>query len=593
MAPADGIPTDTSPGDLASTDTGPELLDGSDELPGVDAPDGGDAGNPGCLAPVNVVGHGLALNVEIDLSDYAQREYAVTQRIEVVPEAAGESISFYGASLLLGTANAPYRYDGNLATFCTGSFAAGETVTVEVDYVISEAHQAFPAGSLAGVRIWGPTGGDFAVGPFSSPYFASTWLLVPQTQGWFSKDHDGNVIAERFELRVIVPEHGWVVVGPGAAQVEGDTWRFLIDGAVPLYTLSFAASPAYELVEAGTTAAGVELLAGVTAASKSNLLENLQAAAAAMDWMSDHIGPYPWGDTLSFAEVPAFSGGMEHTGAIWMGSAAIDGAETGDYVAVHEAVHHWWGNHVQIADWPHFWLSEGLTEWTTIFAILETIGDPDVAKSRQELYRRKAAETSYPAGAGAPLPGPLRFSDDGDIMAQVSNNLLFFYYYGAAFLEMVDQRLQQDFDTGLLPILEIWSQEYGGARAATEDLLALLSDQTGAPETWEALFSEWVYAGPAPTLELSGYSVVEGVTTLTLTRTGGAGQDLALLELAFDLGDASVLESAPLPAGADTVQVQVTTEPPPERIVVDPDGLYILRLETAPGFEGPSVERTL
>ena len=591
--PADGSRSDAAFEEAASSDTAAETIDVGDELESADSLDVGDAGDPGCLAPVNVVSQGLALTVEIDLSDYATREYAVTQRIKVVPEIAGESISLYGASLLMGTASAPYRYDGNLATFCTGAFAAGEAVTVDVDYVISEAHQAFPPGSLAGMRVWGPTTGDFAIGPFSSPYFASTWLLVPQTQGWFSKDHDGNGIADRYELRIIVPGHEWVVVGPGTAQVDGDIWRFLVDQAAPVYTLSFAASPAYELVDAGTTVAGVDLLAGVTAASKPNLLQNLQAAAAAVDWMSAEIGPYPWGETLSFAEVPTFSGGMEHTAAIWLGSGVIDGGETGDYVAVHEAVHHWWGNHVQIADWPHFWLSEGLTEWTTIFAILETIGDPDWVADLQETYRRKAAEASYPASPGAAMPGPLRFSDEGDIMEQVSNNLLFFYYYGAAFLEMVDQRLQRDFGTGLLPILEIWYQDFGGDRATTEDLLVLLSDETGAPGTWELLFQDWVYTGPAPTLELSDYSVVDGFTTLTLTRTGGAGQDLSQLEVVFDLGDAAVLESVFLPSGLDTVTIQATMDQPPERIVVDPDGLYILRLETAPGFSGPPVERTL
>ncbi len=565
----------------------------SADLPaGEDLEDGGDVGNPGCLEPTNVVAAGLELEVEVDLTRFADREYGVRQRIVVEPEAPGTSISFYGAALLMGEASAPYRYDGNLVTFCPGAFDAGESVAIDVEFVISEAHQGFPPGSLAGMRIWGQTSSDFVIGPFSSPYFASTWILAPQTMNWFSAVHDGNVIAERFALSVLVPDAGWTVIGPGVATVDGDLWAFELDQPAPLYTLSFAASPKYDLVQVESAEAGVEFIAGVTPASKPDLLLNLDAAAAAVDWMSNNVGPFPWEIPLGFAEIPTFSGGMEHTGAIWLGSAVLDGGDTGDYVAVHEAVHHWWGNHVQIADWPHFWLSEGMTDWTTLFAILED-SDPATAKDRQDYYRKMAASSSYPQTPGAPMPGPLRFDDQGDIMTQVANNLLFFYYYGAAFLEMVDQRLQRDFETDLVQILQAWYAGYGGALATTEDLLALLAEQTGDSATWDQLFAEWVYVGPAPTLEIGDYGFAEGQATLTVSRTGGADQDLPDLEVVFVQGGESVSSAAALPAGVDVVTVQGVTGEAPDAIVIDPQGLYILRLDTAPGFDGPSVGRSL
>ena len=251
------------------------------------------------------------------------------------------------------------------------------------------------------------------------------------------------------------------------------------------------------------------------------------------------------------------------------------------------------GNYVQIADWPHFWLSEGFTEWTTIFNVLETAGEPGMAKGLQDYYRQKAAESSYPASSNLPLPGPLRFDDEGDIMQQVMNNLLYFYYYGAAFLEMVDQRLQRDFATSLVPILQVWYEKFGGLPATTEDFLALLAEETGETELWGQLFDQWVYTGPAPTLELSGYAFEDGEVSLTIARTGGADQDLSTLEVGFVAGDVVVLESVALPTGTDTVMVQATIPQQPTRIVIDPDGLYILRLETETDFAGPSVERML
>jgi hypothetical protein len=35
--------------------------------------------------------------------------------------------------------------------------------------------------------------------------------------------------------------------------------------------------------------------------------------------------------------------------------------------AVHETIHHWWGNSVRIASWGDFWISEGVTTYFTGF----------------------------------------------------------------------------------------------------------------------------------------------------------------------------------------------------------------------------------
>ena len=553
---------------------------------------GRDAGPAVCRAPANVVASGLAIDVEVDLSRFAAREYAVRQRVVLVPDAAGEAVSLYGVSFLMGPASVPYSYDGNRVTFCTGPFEAGDAVTIEAEYVISEAVQGFPPGSLAGMRVWGQDGG-LVIGPYSTPFFASTWLLAPQTMTWFDRRHDGNVVAERVDLAVIVPDDGWTVVGPGEGHVEGTTWRFALDRTVPLYAVSFAASPAYETLSHGPTRSGVTLTAGVTPASRAGMVRSLEVAAATIDWMADRVGPFAWGPRLAFAEIPTFSGGMEHAGAVWLGTRALAGDATGDYVAVHETVHHWWGNRVRIADWQHFWLSEGLTEWTTVFAVLGTTSDPVAARSLQDVYRERAAATSYPQAFGAPTPGPLRFADDSDIMTQVANNLLFFYYYGASFLHMVDRRLARDFGTDLVTLLPAWYGAHAGEAVTTEELLAFLVDRTGAADVWERLFAEWVYVGPAPTLEARAYTFADGEASLTLARTAGAGQDLSSLVVAFVREDEVVFAEAGLDADVEEVSARGVLTGPPDRVVIDPDGLYILRLRTASGYAGPDLARSL
>src|SRR5690606_12320219 len=111
--------------------------------------------NPGCTASPRVVQRELQLGARVDLSTYQDRMYRREGTISVRPDQPGDAISLYGTLMLLGEASVGYAYDGNVVTFCTGPYQAGDVVTVDVKYVISEQHQNFPPGSIAGLRVWG------------------------------------------------------------------------------------------------------------------------------------------------------------------------------------------------------------------------------------------------------------------------------------------------------------------------------------------------------------------------------------------------------------------------------------------------------
>jgi hypothetical protein len=124
--------------------------------------------NPGCEAEPNVVSASLGhLDVEIDLTSFDSREYGVRQSVTVRPETAGDAVTLFGTALLLGEASHGYAYDGQRVTFCVPPFEAGDEITVDVSYVVSEAHQAFPAGNLYGIQWWGNPTADFAIGAYS------------------------------------------------------------------------------------------------------------------------------------------------------------------------------------------------------------------------------------------------------------------------------------------------------------------------------------------------------------------------------------------------------------------------------------------
>lgn len=548
--------------------------------------------NPGCEAPANVVSPRLGhVEVAVDLTHFDAREYDVRQSVTVRPETPGDAVTLFGSALLLGEASHGYAYDGQRATFCVPPFEAGDEITLEIEYVVSEAHQAFPAGNTFGLQWWGNPAGEFSIGTYSSPFFTPTWLLAPHTMPWIDPERDDNASVDSVALEVVVPDASWTVVGPGHAQVEGDTWRFTIDGTMPLYSLAFSASPAYVTVDGATTSSGVELSAAVFPSSDAAIAAHLGAASDAIEWMDAHIAPYPWPTALTFAEVPGYPGGFEHTSAVWLGSVVIDGGDDGDLVAVHEVVHHWWGNDVRIADWTHFWLSEGFADWTTTFAIFETL-DPALAAAEQRSFRIAAANLSYPATASHPMPGPLRFTDPGEFVDQLQNNGLFFYRYGAAFLEMVHQRLVRDYDTDLPALLSIWHEEQHGQAVTTEQFRDFLIARTGDTATWTELFDQWVYATPCPTLEITDYAYTPGQATFEVNRTGGAGQDLSELEVAV-ASVPPVTVTVPLPAGSDTAIATLPVPNEPTAIAIDPEGLYIIRLDVAPGWAGPTVGNTL
>ncbi len=157
-----------------------------------------------------------------------------------------------------------------------------------------------------------------------------------------------------------VPDATWSVVGPGEPTDSGNTWSFSIQGRMPLYTLAFAASPSYVPIEGTPASSGLALGARVMPGNETKITTHLEAARAAVDWMETNVGAYSWPTKLTFGEVPGYPGGFEHTSAVWLGSAVIDGAAEGDYVATHESVHHWFGNDVEVADWPHFGSPRGL-----------------------------------------------------------------------------------------------------------------------------------------------------------------------------------------------------------------------------------------
>lgn len=546
-----------------------------------------DAGwvNPGCDAEANVVEAGFAVDVVVDITGYNAGEFLVTQSATVTPPEAGSAISLFGIGVEMLWSDRGYRHESGLVTFCTDPFEAGQTVTVEAEFLVHEASISM------GLRRWRSSDGTFfVVGPSQEPYFAPYWLLVPQSTHNVDPDHDHSPAVQSVDLTVVAPDESWTVMGPSGPGVQdGVNWSFSLDTVQPIYDISFAASPFYEVFDVGTTTSGVQVIGAVTPARRTAAEACFPAAIQTIEWMEANVGPWEWGDYLTLAEVPDFGGAMEHTTVMWFDSDTIVAGPEGDQIVIHETVHHWWGNSVRFADWPHFWIAEGFDEWHTNYNIMEMFLSEEGFQDLRVMYRERAAELSYPYMASWPDPGPLRFADEDDVMMQWMTSMSLFYVYGATFLEMVNQRLLRDFSTDLNTVLAGWYDEKRLQSATTEQFLTFLETETGDDTYWQPLFDDWVYQTPAPTLVVSGYEYTGTEASVTLIRVDGSGQDMPDLEVVFTSGADEHLATADLSSGTGSATATVAMGTEPDGIVLDPDINYIFRFETEADWAGPEV----
>jgi hypothetical protein len=152
---------------------------------------------------------------------------------------------------------------------------------------------------------------------------------------------------------------------------------------------------------------------------------------------------------------------------------------------------------------------------------------------------------------------------------------------------MVHQRLMRDHGSDLPALLSAWYAAHSGQAVTTEQFRDFLISETNSPE-WHALFDQWVYTTPCPTLELAGYGWAAGQVSFELRRVDGADQDLDSIDIVVG-SNPPVTTSVSLPHSSDPVQVVLTLPSAPSTIAVDPDGFYILKLTTAQGWLGPEV----
>src|SRR5262245_48023769 len=139
-------------------------------------------------------------------------------------------------------------------------------------------------------------------------------------------------------------------------------------------------------------------------------------ARQALEFYSEHIGPYPY-EKLANVAAAGVNGGMELASAIFYGERGVSSTPASSLVA-HEIAHQWFGDSVTEKDWDEVWLSEG---FATYFALLFTEHysgrDAFVGGLKSSRTRALAAEKS--------LPGVAIIHDNLSDMSKVLNQLVY------------------------------------------------------------------------------------------------------------------------------------------------------------------------
>lgn len=281
-----------------------------------------------------------------------------TITITRVSTASGAHLSH---SVAAGQPNAHGLTGSRLIITLASPLDAGATTEVDIAYLIAVQDD----GEMRGFFYDADHHGSRVLATRNWPYFARYWLP--------GNDHPSDAATFRFTLRGPAgtsPLANGILVNSGSAPGEElRVWEH--DDPIPTYAVMVAFGDSRSVhdrlcfdpdtgTRAGcsseTTEVPVDFFYPESLAGRSQYQSEIAEAADALAYFSSRLGPWRYGKA-GFVSVPhPFN--MEAASLVVL----ID-----PRAAVHETVHHWWGNNVRIRSWGDFWISEGLTTYFTGF----------------------------------------------------------------------------------------------------------------------------------------------------------------------------------------------------------------------------------
>ena len=296
------------------------------------------------------------------------------------------------------------------------------------------------------------------------PFGAYTWYPV--------NDQPSDKAYYDFTLSVPSP---WTGVANGAQTSRTDdgtttTTAYALDDPAASYLVTVAFGDYLRTDDEGP--GGVPITYWTTA-EQDGLLDDLATMPAAMAYLEEYLGPYPF-ETAGILVVDSESG-METQTMITLGDTSY---ATEPATIVHELVHQWYGDQVTPADWRDVWMNEGMAMYLQLMWQAEEQG---VGLERY-LDRYRDFEAEQRASAGPPGDyDPARFGE-----ANV--------YFGPALMwHALRQRLGDD---TFFAAVRGWPASQDSVSTDRATFLAHLEEQSG--EELDGFWDAWLLGETTP-----------------------------------------------------------------------------------------------
>lgn len=300
------------------------------------------------------------------------------------------------------------------------------------------------------------------------PYGAFTWYPV----------NDQPSDKALYDFTITAPE-GWVGVANGELlsredTEEGTVTEWHLDAPASSYLITIAIGD-FVMTE-DKTPSGVPLTYW-TRPGDTTALDAMRVTPAAIDWIEERLGPYPF-STLGSVVVDSDSA-METQSMVTYGNNSYTLSEQ---VVVHELVHQWYGDIVSPTDWSDVWMNEGMTLYLAEGVWASEHGEGPLADI---IDYWKQLEPGMRKKSGPPGDYDPRSFGAGNI------------YYGPALMwHALRDRIGED---AFWAMVRGWPSVHAGKSATRKQFLDWVEKETG--EELTSFFDAWLLGAETPPVE--------------------------------------------------------------------------------------------
>jgi aminopeptidase N len=274
-----------------------------------------------------------------------------------------------------------------------------------------------------------------------------------------------------------------------------------------------------------------------------------KAARQALEFFSDHVGPFPYEKLANvWATAPGFRGATEHASVIFYACCRTNAG-----TVWHETAHHWFGDSVTEKDWDDVWLSEGFATYFTLLATEHYEGrDAFVAGLKSSRSRIFELEKNN--------PGMTVSHHNLDDMKKVLNQIV--YQKGGWTLHML--RAQIGTETFWAGIREYY-RRYRDSNASADDFRKVMEEASGQDLGW--FFAQWLHRAPSPAIDGSwtwNSRAKKIEVDLTQTQPGEA------YRLPLEIGTAKIEMTQ------KQQHFEIPADKAPDELTLDPNTLVLM-----------------